>query len=94
MRVRYPSDVRKFLASRGSFRRPQRFFVAARRLLKRRKNAPTCFYKKWEHTAEGLKIDQGSSSSPFFLIFVLPIKITSFFVKNILDHTYKVYRDK
>ena len=52
------------------------------------------FYKKREHTAEGLKVDRGNSSSPFFLIFVLPTKITSFFVKEIINHTYKVYKGK
>ena len=51
------------------------------------------FYKKWEHTTEGLTVDRDSSSSPFFLIFILPTKITSFFMKDILDHAYKVYRD-
>ena len=58
------------------------------------KKAPTRFYKKWEHTAEGLKVDQDSSSSPFFLIFVLPTKIASFFMKDIIDHAYKVYKVK
>ena len=84
--------MRKFVASGESFRRLQRFFATTRRLLKRRKKAPTCFYKKREYTAEGLKVDRDSSSLPFFLIFVLLKKITSFFVKDIIDHTYKVYR--
>ena len=55
---------------------------------------PTRFYKEREYTVEGLKVDRDSSSLPFFLIFVLLIKIISFFVKDILDHTYKVYRGK
>ena len=59
-----------------------------------RKKASTHFYKKWEHTVEGLKVDRDSFSSPFFLIFVLPTKIVSFFVKDILDHAYMVYRGK
>ena len=83
-----------FAASRESFRCPKRLFVAARKLFKRRKRAPTRFYKKWEHTAEGLKVDRGNSSSPFFLISVLPIKITYFLIKDILNHAYKVYRGK
>ena len=86
--------MKKFEASGESFRHLQRFFPAARRLLKRRKKAPTCFYKKREHTAEGLKVDRDSSSLPFFLIFVLLTKITYFSMKDILDHAYKVYIGK
>ena len=84
--------MQKFATSVESFR--QRLFAAAIRLLKRRKKAPMHFYKKREHTAEGLKVDWDSSSSTFFLIFVFPTKMISFFVKDIIDHTYKVYRGK
>ena len=92
LRARLPFEVKNFTVSGESFRCPQRFFSTARRLLKRRKKASTCFYKKREHTAEYLKVDRDSSFSPFFLIFILPTKITSFFMKDIIDHTYKVYR--
>jgi len=40
--------------------------AAARDHLKRRKKAPTRFYKEREHTAEGLEVYRVGSSSPFF----------------------------
>ena len=94
LRARKPSEVRKFASSGEIFRHPQRFFASARRILKMRKKVPTRFYKKREHMTEGLKVNRGSSASPFFLIFVLPTKIISFFVKDIIYQAYKVYRDK
>ena len=49
------------------------------------------FYKMREHTIEGLEVDRASSSSFFFKIFVLPTKISSFLVKELIDQSYTIY---
>ena len=55
-----------FAAVEDPFGRPWRCLVAAREHLKRRKKAPTHFYKEREHTAEELEVYRVGSSSPFF----------------------------
>ena len=52
----------------------------------------TRFYKEREHTAEALEVYHVGSSTTFFPIFVLPTKIKSFFVKDLIDQAYKVYK--
>ena len=53
---------------------------------------PTRFYKEREHTAEALEIYRARSSLFFFPIFVSPTKIKSFFVKDLIEQTNKVYK--
>ena len=52
----------------------------------------TRFYNEREHTAEALEVHRARSSTIFFSIFVLPTKIKSFFVKDLKDQAYKVYK--
>ena len=52
----------------------------------------TRFYKEREHTTEVLEVHCARSSMTFFLIFVLPKKIKYFFVKDLIDQAYKVYK--
>ena len=44
-----------------------------------------------ENTAEGSEVDRANSSSSTSLIFALQVKILSFFVKEIIDQSYKIY---
>ena len=68
-----------------------KYLTAAIRFLKRRKKAPMRFYKKREHTIEGIEVYRARSSSPFSLILVLLTRISSFFVKEVIDQSYKIY---
>jgi len=42
--------------------------------------------------AEGFKVDRANSSSSTSLIFALPAKISSFFVKESIDQSSKIYK--
>ena len=53
---------------------------------------PTRFYKEREHTAEALEVHRAGSSPFFFSIFVPQTKIKSFFVKDFIDQSNKVYK--
>ena len=55
---------------------------------------PTRFYKEREHTTKALEVHRAGSSTTFFLIFVLPKKIKSLFVKDLIDQANKVYKVK
>ena len=59
-------NLREFAAAIGASNPSLESIAAIRRLLLRRKKAPTRFYKEREHTAEGLKVYRVGSSSPFF----------------------------
>ena len=55
-----------FAAVEDLLGQPWRCLAASREHLKKRKKAPTRFYKEREHTAEGLEVYRVGSSSPFF----------------------------
>ena len=62
-------------------------------LLLRKRRVPTHFYEEREtlQKVRGSSGEQPSSSSS--LIFALQAKIHSFFVKELLDQSYKIYQD-
>ena len=45
-----------------------------------------------ENTAEGFKVDRANILSSTSLIFALPAKILSFFVKESIDQSRKIYK--
>ena len=65
----------------------EEFFVA----LKEEGGAHTLL-RGAENTAEGFEVDRANSSSSTSLIFALPAKIPSFFVKEIIDQSNTIYK--
>ena len=45
-----------------------------------------------ENTVEGFEVDRANSSSSTSLIFALPAKISSFFVKEFIDQSNTIYK--
>jgi len=81
-----------FAAVEDSFGQPWRSLAAAREHLKRRKKAPTRFYKKREHTAEGFEVYRVVLLCPSSrsLLFKQDLIFPSW--KDLLDHANKVYK--
>ena len=82
--------MRIFVVAKEFFLLLQRSLTVAKKYFKRKKKAPTFLREAGAHGRRSQGLSRRFFSN-FFLIFVIPTKITTFFKKVFIEHTYKVY---